>query len=199
MGVFRRFRDWPLRSKLLALLVAGSALPLAVTTLLESRSAGALIHQSTIALLAARADQLAENLDAFHASFRRADQRLAALPQMVRFCKLPPAERERILPDLEATLAAYAQADARTHLLAIFDPGGTVIASTASAVRGRNYAFRRYFQNALAGKATTSDLFLSVTEAGGVPTIAYAAPVRDGAQEAVACAPASATLPNARP
>ena len=187
MGVFRRFRDWPLRSKLLALLVAGSALPLAVTTLLESRSAGALIHQSTIALLAARADQLAENLDAFHASFRRADQRLAALPQMVRFCKLPPAERERILPDLEATLAAYAQADARTHLLAIFDPGGTVIASTASAVRGRNYAFRRYFQNALAGKATTSDLFLSVTEAGGVPTIAYAAPVRDGAQEAVAC------------
>ena len=187
MGVFRRFRDWPLRSKLLALLVAGSALPLAVTTLLESRSAGALIHRSTIALLAARADQLAENLDAFHASFHRADERLAALPQVIRFCKLAPAERERLQPDLEATLATFTQADARTHLLAIFDRSGTVIATTASGVRGRNYGFRRYFQSALAGRVTTSDLFLSVTEAGGVPTIAYAAPVRDGAQEGVAC------------
>ncbi len=186
MGVFRRFRDWPLRSKLLALLVAGSALPLAVTTLLESRSAGALIRQSAVALLAARADQLAENLDAFHASFRRADQRLAALPQIIRFCKAAPAERDRLQPDLEATLVAYAQTDARTHLLAIFDPSGTVIASTAATVRGHNYAFRRYFQSALAGRVTTSDLFLSVTEAGGVPTIAYAAPVRDGA-EGVAC------------
>ncbi|HWT85303.1 MAG TPA: HAMP domain-containing protein, partial [Myxococcales bacterium] len=187
MGVFRRFRDWPLRSKLLALLVAGSALPLAVTTLLESRSAGALIHKSTIALLAARADQLAENLDEFHASFRRANQRLAALPQIIRFCKVAPAERERFQQDLEATLADYARTDARTHLLALLDPSGTVIASTASTVRGRNYAFRRYFQSALAGRATTSDLFLSVTEAGGIPTIAYAAPVRDGAQEGVAC------------
>ncbi len=187
MGVFRRFRDWPLRSKLLALLVAGSALPLAVTTLLESRSAGALIHRSTIALLAARADQLAESLDEFHASFRRANQRLAALPQVIRFCKVAPAERERFQQDLEATLAAYARTDARTHLLALFDPSGTVIASTAPTVRGRNHAFRRYFQSALAGRVTTSDLFLSVTEAGGIPSIAYAAPVRDGAQEGVAC------------
>ncbi len=187
MGVFRRFRDWPLRSKLLALLVAGSALPLAVTTLLESRSAGALIHRSTIALLAARADQLAESLDEFHASFRRANQRLAALPQVIRFCKVAPAERERFQQDLEATLAAYARTDARTHLLALFDPSGTVIASTAPTVRGRNHAFRRYFQSALAGRVTTSDLFLSVTEAGGTPSIAYAAPVRDGAQEGVAC------------
>src|SRR6267378_775235 len=186
MAVFRRFRDWPLRSMLLALLVAGSALPLAVTTFLESRSAGALIRRSTIALLAARADQLAEDLDEFHASFRRADQRLAALPQVIRFCKLAPTERERLRPELEATLAAFAQADARTHLLAIFDPNGTVIASTASAIRGRNYAFRRYFQSALGGRGTISDLFLSVTEAGGVPTIAYAEPVRDGAHHGVA-------------
>src|SRR5256885_16734913 len=106
MGVFRRFRDWPLRSKLLALLVAGSALPLAVTTLLESRSAGALIHKSTIALLAARADQLAENLDEFHASFRRANQPLAALPPGLRFCKAAPGAPARPPQDLEATPAA---------------------------------------------------------------------------------------------
>jgi len=72
------------------------------------------------------------------------------LPQVIRFCKVAPAERERFQQDLEATLAAYARTDARTHLLALFDPSGTVIASTAPTVRGRNHAFRRYFQSALA-------------------------------------------------
>src|ERR1700682_5340202 len=183
----RRFRDWPLRSKLLALLLSASALPLAVTTLLESRSAGALIRQSAVALLAAGADQLAEALDAFHGAFRRASQRLAALPQVGQFCSQPLAKREQGQTQFEETLAASAQADPRTHLVAIFDSKGTIIASTNQAIRGRNYAFRRYFQTALAGKATISDLFISVSEAGAIPTIAYAAPVRRGAHETVVC------------
>jgi CheY-like chemotaxis protein/signal transduction histidine kinase/HAMP domain-containing protein len=187
MRFIRRFRDWPLRAKLLVLLVAASALPLAMTTFLEFRSAGSLIQQSAVALLAARADQLAGHLDAFHASFRGASERLAAFPVLKRFCSLPPSERARVEPEIETTLAAYTQTDARTHLVAIFDTHGTVSASTNAAVVGRNYAFRRYFQSALAGKITTSDLFLSVAEAGGIPTIAYASPVWDRTHDRVAC------------
>ena len=183
----RRFRDWPLRSKLLALLVSASALPLAVTTILESRSAGTVIRQSAVALLAARADQLAEALDAFHGAFRRASQRLAALPQVGQFCSQPPSQREQVQSQFEETLVAYAQSDPRTHLVAIFDSKGTIIASTNQSIRGRNYAYRRYFQSAIAGKTTISDLFISVTEAGAVPTIAYAAPVQLAGRETVAC------------
>jgi signal transduction histidine kinase/DNA-binding response OmpR family regulator len=76
--------------------------------------------------------------------------------------------------------------DDRTHLVAMFDKEGTIIAGTVPGVVGRNYAFRRYFQGARAGAEVTSDLFISVAEAGAIPTIAYAAPMT-GAKGQVAC------------
>ena len=61
--------------------------------------------------------------------------------------------------------------DRRIHLVALFDPEGTAIAATIPALVGRNYKFRRYLQTALAGTPVTSELFVSVNEAGAIPTI----------------------------
>ncbi len=168
---------------MLGLGAAASAQPLAVTTIVAYRSGSALIRRSAVSLLAARADQLAGDLDAFHTGFRRAAARLSALPAVKEFCTLPLPARREAESGMEAWLGAYAGADSRTHLVALFDREGTITAATIPGVRGRNYGYRRYFQSALAGEPTVSDLFISVAEAGGIPTIAYAAPIRNAAGE----------------
>ena len=178
------FRHWPVRWKMLGLGAAASALPLAVTTVLAYRSGSALIRRSAISLLEARADELAGDLDEFHTGFRRAAARLSALPAVKEFCALDPAGRANAEAKTEAWLGAYAAADPqRTHLVALFDREGTITAATITGIRGKNYGYRRYFQSALAGEPTISELFISAAEAGGIPTIAYAAPIRNAAGE----------------
>jgi len=176
-----RFRDWPFRWKLLALGAAASAVPLVVTTVVAFRTGSTLMRQSALELLAARADHLAGDLDAFHLGFRRATDRLASMAGIKDFCTLPPQARREAEPRIEEMFAAYGAADPRTYVVALFDRDGTVTAATIPGVRGRNYAFRRYFQSAVAGQSTTSEVYISATEAGAIPTIAYAAPVKDAA------------------
>ena len=175
------FRDWPVRWKLLALVAAASAVPLIVTTLVAFRTGSTVMRRSGLELLAARADDLAGDLDAFHLGFRRATDRLATMPGIKDFCSLPLAARREAEPRMEEMLAAYGAADPRTHLVALFDRDGTSTAATIPGIRGHNFAFRRYFQGAVAGQPATSEVFISVNEAGAIPTIAYATPVKDAA------------------
>src|SRR5882724_6436285 len=175
-----RFRDWPLRWKLLGLLAAASAVPIAVTTVLGFRASSAQIRRSATVVLGARADQLANEVDAFNAAFLFAAERLATLPEAVDFCGLSKERRLRREGRMSATLSTFGGADPRTHVVALLDAGGTVTASTNPAIRGRNYALRRYVQTAVAGRAAISDVFISVVGAGGAPSIAYASPVRGG-------------------
>ncbi|MFL5309523.1 MAG: HAMP domain-containing protein, partial [Myxococcales bacterium] len=171
-------RDWPIQRKMLALLLAASIAPLVLTAVIEFRSASALIRQSATALLRARATHLADRIDDFHLTFQRSVDRFSRLPVPNAFCGASSAERAKSLATLEEVMSVFRATDPRTHLVALFDREGTVIASTLSAIRGRNYAFRRYFQDALAGAPVTSDLFISVSEAGAIPTLAYATPMR---------------------
>jgi signal transduction histidine kinase/CheY-like chemotaxis protein len=180
---YARFRDWPLQRKMLALLLTASALPLLITAMIEFRNASALIRGSAVALLRARAIHLADRIDDFHATFQRSADRLSRLPLTSEFCRASPPERPGRLARVEETLSVFRETDPRTHLVALFDRDGTVIASTLSAVRGKNYAFRRYFQGAVSGTPVTSELFVSVAEAGAIPTIAYATPMRGAAGE----------------
>jgi len=181
-----RLRDWPIRRKMLALLLAASILPLVITAIIEFRTARALIRQSATALLRARATHLADRIDDFHLTFQRSADRLSRLPLPNAFCHASPVDRAKSISTAEDVLSVFRGTDSRTHLVALFDREGTVIASTLPAIRGRNYRFRRYFQAALAGSPVTSELFISVSEAGAIPTIAYAAPMKAASGE-VSC------------
>jgi len=178
------FRDWPIRRKMLAVLLAASILPLVLTAIIEFRTASALIRESAEALLRARATHLADRIDDFHLTFQRSVDRFSRLPLPNAFCRASPAERAKLISTAEQVMSVFQSTDPRTHLIAVFDREGTVIASTLAAIRGRNYRFRRYFQAALSGSPVTSELFISVSEAGAIPTIAYATPMRSASGEA---------------
>jgi hypothetical protein len=69
------FRNWPLRWKMLALLLSASAVPLAVMALIAFRNARDQVRSSAIALLEARSEQIAASVDEFNAGLRRATER----------------------------------------------------------------------------------------------------------------------------
>jgi hypothetical protein len=77
-----RFRDWPVRRKIVALLIAASLIPLSVSATLQLRQARARLRGTVAELLAARADQLARQIETFHHGYALAATRLGLLPVM---------------------------------------------------------------------------------------------------------------------
>src|SRR5688572_13491833 len=71
MPAWLGYRDWSLRGKIVALLVAASLLPLGIATWISVRNASTALHASTAQLLQARAQMLARRIDAFNEGYAR--------------------------------------------------------------------------------------------------------------------------------
>ncbi len=173
---------------MLALLLAASAVPLAITAAIAFGSARGLIRASTKELLDARTAVLAAELDAFHDSFLSQCRRLALLPAVRETLAGGPEQRADWKDRLAQVLAAYVTTDARVRGVALFDASGTIVAGTEPPLLGRNYSFRRYFQEAIRGVPVISDVYVAVPEVSSVPSIAYAVPVKDRTQRTVGIA-----------
>ncbi len=174
-----RFRDWPLRLKMAALLLVASVLPLAVVSLIEYASERDLILKSATALLAARGDQVAGELDAFHRAYQRSANRLALLPDVVRYSLASPGERQRLAPAVQDTLAGWQESDPNLRGIGILDSKGVIVLGTEKPLIGRNLGFHSYVQEALRGAAVISDLHFAGSEVGSAPTLGYLTPVKD--------------------
>ena len=174
------FNPLPLRWKILALILMVSALPLAITSLIEFRESRRQILASSSALLSARAESVGAQLDEVHASLQRAVGRLSLLPEVKRFFNLAPAARSAESEGIGALLQAYQASDQRLRGVALIDVNGTVLAATEQPLLGNDYSFRSYFKEARRGSAVTSEVYLSVPEVGSVPSVAYVAPVNAG-------------------
>jgi signal transduction histidine kinase/CheY-like chemotaxis protein len=169
-----KLSDWPLRWKLFALLVSATVLPLGLTAAIELNGARHAIRDSAVALLGARTDQLAGELEDFSESFARATDRLSRLPAVVRFCQEPvePAAMRRVL-------SAYVATDQRISSVHLFDARGLPVAGTADDPVAARFLSVRFLREALEGKPALSDVFLG---GDGAPLIAWALPVLQDAR-----------------
>ncbi|MBX3466561.1 MAG: response regulator [Planctomycetes bacterium] len=170
---------WPLRARVAALVLGAAALPLAAGTALAYATTRTRIERHAADLLGARADQLAGELDAFHASYALTARRLARLPEVVGYCAADGAARAAARPAAAALLDVYAGSDPHFRGVALFDPDGRIAVGTEPPLLGNDYGFRTYFREAMGGRGNVSDLYVAVPEVGSVPSIAYAEPVRD--------------------
>jgi len=162
----------------LVLLFTASAVPLIITAVIEFRRSGDQIRSSAVERLEARAAELAGHLDDFHASILRSADQLAIAPAVWRYCEGDAGVRASRTSELQRFIDALHSTDARLRGVSIFDLHGTIIATTEPPLKGKNYGFRRYFQEAVQGVHVISDIYISVPEVGSVPSIAYASPVR---------------------
>jgi PAS domain S-box-containing protein len=162
--------------KIAALLAMSSVIPLVVASYFDIRQARSQLHDQGTALLAARADQLADKLDTFNRGYQLSVVKLAALPAMAALVESADDARRSTIA--HRVLGAHTANDKNLRGAGLLDPTGRVIAATESELIATTID-RPYLHDAVAGATTISELH-AVDEAGGVPTIAYAAPVQAG-------------------
>jgi len=173
-----------LRIKIAALLVVMSFIPVGVVAIFDIREARARIFRDETVLLAARADQLVGELDAFNQGYARAVSRLASLPEVIELLAAEPGAPSAV-GALTATLGAHASGDPTIRGVGVIDRAGRVRAATEPALVDQDRGFRGYVQRGLRGAAGISDPYVSEH---GEPSIAYVAPVWGAARTVVGLA-----------
>jgi len=181
-----RWPDLRLRTRLAALLVAASLLPLALSAFIGIRHSQAQLLDSTKSLLRSGAEQIARELDEFHRGRLQSVGRLARFPETTAFCLADAARRAETAPALAGLLSTFPASDSGISGAALLDRSGRVLAATNPAMIGSDLSFRPYVQAALAGETTLSDIYVTVAKGGESPSIAYTAPLR-GPDGQVAC------------
>ncbi|HEX4381930.1 MAG TPA: response regulator [Myxococcales bacterium] len=170
-----RFRDLPLRSKGLALLLVASVLPLVITALIEFRWSSARISTSAIERLRDRGRELVGDLDAFNSSLLISADQLAVAPVMRKFLESPKSAA--LEADAQRLFESLQRMDGRLRGITLLNAQGVAVAAAEPAMRGQTYAFRTYFQEAMKGTHVISDMYFAVPETRAIPSIAYASPV----------------------
>jgi signal transduction histidine kinase len=164
-----RFANWPLRLKVVAILLFSSALPLVATAYLDVQQARVTALASEASQLSSWCHQLAAEFDRFNDAHLSTAKRLARLPDVRSFATSDDHH-------LRETLAVWSESD-EIRGIALLDTTGTVRIATNEALAGKSLASRAFVQHALRGDTVISDVHLAEPEVGGVPSIAYVSPV----------------------
>ena len=177
-GRWRHFSNWPLRAKLVWLLVLATMVPLAFEAVRELRETRAQRVAVEASLLAARADQLVGEIDAFNRGYEQSAKRVALLPEVGEFCARSGTPADPLASRTRASLAAWPGSAEEIRGVALLDPSGTVVLSTDRGLEGNSLTSRRWVNEALLGHSGVSEVYLAEPEVARAPTIAYFTAVR---------------------
>jgi PAS domain S-box-containing protein len=169
-----RVADWPLRTKLAALVIAASLLPVVFATAFDIRDSRGLLLRQSGALLESRADQLAGELDSFNTTYQQVSDRLARLPEVTQTSGTSRMD-SRTLQNL---LAVLPRSDPAVIATALLDARGTVEAASNPGLVGASLMRYDFIQKALQDHAAgISDVYVGAAPMEAVATIAFAAPL----------------------
>ncbi|MEO7733532.1 MAG: ATP-binding protein [Kofleriaceae bacterium] len=180
-----RFRDWPVRRKTVALLVAASLIPLSGSAILQTRAARTQLRDTTAELLAARTDQLRRQIETFELAYQLSATKLSRIPAVVGACATPGAGvTSAAVGAVAATqagdiLGVHVESDRSLIAAGIVDRTGRVILATAPRAVGMQLGATRYVADALRGSMAMSELYVAGPELDDTPAIGFAAPVSD--------------------
>jgi signal transduction histidine kinase len=171
------FKDWPLRAKMMALVLAASLLPLGIATWISVTNARADEYADSATLLGARAEELVGRIDTFNEGYMRSVQRLARVPGLPEILSAPATFMQRMQVPADAVLRLWPSTDGNIRGVALLDGTGKVVLGTEPALVAANLSHRGFVQAALAGENVVSDVFVAEPGVGARSTIAFAAPV----------------------
>lgn len=169
--------NWPLRAKMVLLLVVASLVPLVVAAWNDIQDSRKRLVENTASLLAARADHVVAQLDTFHRGYQRSVRRIASLPHSSEFFRVGPDKIDRVKPVLKIILDTFPSSDSNIRGTAILDLSGIVKIATEEQLVGKDLSFRPYMHEVMQGAEVISNIHFAEPEVGLAPTIAYVAPV----------------------
>ena len=166
---------WPLALKMTLVMVATALLPMLVSSAYN-------LQQSAKALTASQLNQaelLAHNTAGRLAQLINDSQNLArALGTDSDFSQWLEKPDPAGKPALREKLLALARANSDIHLLMVMDAAGTAQISNDAEVMGRNFRFRQYFQEAMAGRPFITGIVVGAV--AGASGVFFSMPVKDG-------------------
>ncbi|HWL62534.1 MAG TPA: ATP-binding protein [Steroidobacteraceae bacterium] len=179
MSAWFRFNDWPLRARIVALLVAASLVPLGIATWISVSNARTDLYQNTARLLQARAEMMARRIDALNDDHVRIARVLAiSSPAAIEQLAGPQQDAARTRDVLHAQLDRLATVDRNISAMSLLDATGRVLVSNEPTLEGQDLSRFGFIRDALAGEGSISDVFLSSIGGEELATLAYIAPVR---------------------
>lgn len=169
---------WPLAVKMAVAMVATALLPMAVATVYNLENSLEALSANQLA----SAERLARN------TAGRIGQLLGDSMALARvlgtdedFTRWLAAPDEASKPALRDKLLKVVQANRDIHLVMVMDADGTAQVSNDAEVMGRNFRFRQYFQEAMAGRAFTTSIVVGAV--AGQAGVFFSVPVMDAVRQ----------------
>jgi HAMP domain-containing protein len=182
-GALRRLftpAAWPLAVKMALAMVATALLPMLATTIYNLENSLEALSKNQLAA----AENLARNTAGRVGQLLNDSMALARVigtdPDLARWLAAPEPQARAVLA---ARLVRIAQANRDIHLVMVMDADGTAQIANDPEVMGRNFRFRQYFQEAMAGRPFMTSVVVGAV--AGQAGVFFAVPVTDASQAVI--------------
>lgn len=174
--------SWPLLLKMTVALVFAALAPMLITAQYNLIASTDRVSEGELRNLTQLSDSLAARVAQLLGDNRKLSRYLANDEAML--AALGPGQPARLaMPRAQRRLDDLVVANPDVQLAMLFDGSGTVLLSSDPQVVGKNFAFREYFQHAMAGKSYVSGMIVGAV--AGRPGIFFAEPARAAAGQAI--------------
>ncbi len=171
---------WPLALKMALAMGATALLPMLATTIYNLENSLDALSEAQLAA----AEGLARNTAGRVGQLMNDSMALARVigtdAELVRWLAAPEPEAKLALRD---KLIRIAQANRDIHLVMVMDSGGTAQIANDPEVMGRNFRFRQYFQEAMAGRPFVTSILVGAV--AGQAGVFFSVPVTDASQAVI--------------
>ncbi|MFM9887440.1 MAG: protein kinase domain-containing protein [Burkholderiales bacterium] len=165
--------DWPLALKLTLAMLATALLPMLITAGYNLRGSLDAVSAGELRYVEQMAHSTAGRVGQLIADSRHFARSLGTDDDFAVFLAEPTDDGKSVM---RAKLERLTQANPDVQLIILMDAAGVAIVSSDPAVMGRNFAFRQYFKEAIAGRSFASGLVVGAV--AGAAGMFYAEPVR---------------------
>lgn len=165
--------SWPLALKMTVAMLATALLPMLLSAAYNQRGTLETLSASELRFTEQLARSTAGRIAQFIGDSRHYARALGSDPDFVIFLGAPDEPGRALLRD---KLVRQVQANPDVQFAMLMDAGGTAVVASDPEVAGRNFAFRRYFQEAMQGRSAMTGL--TVGAVAGASGIFFAEPVK---------------------
>jgi serine/threonine protein kinase/HAMP domain-containing protein len=165
--------SWPLALKMTLAMLATALLPMLLSAAYNQRGALAALSASELRFTEQLAHSTAGRVAQFIGDSRHYARALSGDQDFVVFLGAPDETGRALLRD---KLVRQVAANPDVQFAMLMDAAGTAVVSSDPEVAGRNFAFRRYFQEAMQGRPAMTGL--TVGAVAGASGIFFAEPVK---------------------
>ena len=168
-----RPRDWPLALKMALAMVATALLPMLLAGAYNLAGSLDAVADAELRLVRQLAHSTAGRIGQFVDDSRLLTRALATDADFPPFLQRPDEAGREALRD---KLQRQVRANPNVQLIMLMDAAGTAVVSSDAEVQGRNFAFRHYFREAMAGRAHVTGIVVGAV--AGAAGLFFAEPVR---------------------